>query len=65
MDARYQLIHQDNYLQVFGNKDFLVEAYPVKRKNDSYEGLDKFVKKCSAPDKMIYDGTGEQVGKKN
>ena len=64
MDASCQSIHQDKYLQVFGNKDFFVEAYPIKRKKDSYEGLDKFVKAYGAPDKMIYDGAGEQVGRK-
>ena len=32
MDTRYQAIHQDKYLQVFGNKDFFIEAYPIKRK---------------------------------
>ena len=64
MDARCQSIHQDRYLQVFGNKDFFVEAYPIKRKKDSYEGLDKFVKAYGAPDKMIYDGAGEKVGRK-
>ena len=65
MDTRCQSIHQDKYLQVFGNKDFFVEAYPIKRKKGSYEGLDKFVKAYGAPDKMIYDGAGEQVGRKN
>ena len=44
MDTRCQSIHQDKYLQIFGNKDSFVEAYPIKRKKDSYEGLDKFVK---------------------
>ena len=64
MDARCQSIHQDKYLQVFGNKDFFVEDYPIKRKKDSYEGLDKFVKAYGAPDKMIYDGAGKQVRRK-
>ena len=30
MNTRCQSIHQDKYLQVFGNKDFFVEAYPIK-----------------------------------
>ena len=64
MDARCQSIHQDKYLQVFGNKEFFVEAYPIKRKKDSYEDLDKFVKKYGAPDKMIYNGAGEPFGRK-
>ena len=64
MDARCQSIHQDEYLQVSGNKDFFVEAYLIKIKKDSYEVLDKFVKEYVALDKMIYDGANEQVGRK-
>ena len=64
MDKRCQSIHKDKYLQVFCNKDFFVEAYPIKRRKDSSEGLDKFVKSYGAPDKMLYDGAGEQVGRK-
>ena len=63
MDARCQSIHQDEYLQVSGNKDFFVEAYLIKIKKDSYEVLDKFVKEYGAPHKMIYDRSGEQVGR--
>ena len=58
------MIHQYKYLQVFNNKDFFVKAYPIKTKKDGYKGLDKFVKEYGAPDKMIYDGAGEQVGRK-
>ena len=64
MNTRCQSIHQDKYLQVFGNKYFFAEAYPIKRKKDSYEGLDKFVKAYGAPDKMLYNGASEQVGRK-
>ena len=64
IDTRCQSIHQDKYLQVFGNKYFFVEAYPINRKKDSYEGLDKLVKAYGAPDKMLYDGAGEQIGRK-
>ena len=56
MDAMWQSIHQDRYLQVLGNKDFFVKAYPIKNNRDNYEGLDKFLKEYSAPDKIIYDG---------
>ena len=29
MDARCNSIHAEKYLQVFGNKEFFVEAYPI------------------------------------
>ena len=64
MDARCQSINKDKYLQVFDKKYFFVEAYPIKRKKDRYKVLDKFVKKYSAPDKIIYDRAGEQVRRK-
>ena len=33
MDARCQSIHDKNYCQVFGNKQFFVEAYSIRKKN--------------------------------
>ena len=52
MDARYQLIHDEKYCQVFGNKQFFVEEYPINNKSDFHLGLDKFVKEYGAPEKM-------------
>ena len=65
MDARCQSIHDEKYCQVFGNKQFFVEAYPIKKKSDCHLGRDKFVKEYGAPDKMTYDGAQEQIGRKN
>ena len=64
MDARFQSEHQDKCLQIFVNKDFYIEACKKKIRKDSHEGLDKLFKKYGAPDKMIFDGYGEQVRKK-
>ena len=64
MDARCESIHSDRYLQVFGNKEFFVEAYPIKKKSEAHKGLDTFVREYGAPEKLIYDGGGEQVGRK-
>ena len=64
VDTRFQSIHQDEYLQVFCNKYFFVEAYPIKIKKDSSKGLDKFLKEYGAPDKIIYDGAGKKFGRK-
>ena len=44
MDSRCQLIHEEKYFQVFGNKQFFVEAYPIKKQSDCHLGLDTFVK---------------------
>ena len=36
MDAWCNSINAEKYLQVFGNKEFFVEAYPIKRKADCH-----------------------------
>ena len=53
------------YCQLFGNKQFFVEAYPIKKKSDFRLGLDKIVKEYGAPDKMTYDGAQEQIVRKS
>ena len=64
MDARCKSVNGDQYSQVFGNKKFFVKAYPIKKKSDASEGLEKFVREYGAPDKLVYDGGAEQVGRK-
>ena len=64
MDARCNSIHAEKYLQVFGNKELFVEAYPIKRKADCHEGLEKFVRKYGAMERLIYDRSPEQIGRK-
>ena len=64
MDSRCQSIHDENYCQVFVNKQFFVEAYTIKNKYDCHLGLDKFVKEYGAPDNMTYDGAQEKIGRK-
>ena len=55
MDARCQWINDEKYCQIFGNKTFFVEVYPIKKKSDCHLGLDKFVQEYGAPDKMTYN----------
>ena len=64
MNARCQSIHNENYWQVFGNKQLFVEAYPIKKKSDCHLGLDKLVKEYRSPEKMTYDGAQEKIGRK-
>ena len=59
MHAKVNPIHGDYYCQLFGNKYFFVEAYPMEKKSDCHETLDKFVKDYGAPDSMIYDDAQE------
>ena len=39
LDARVKSIHGQQYCQVFGNKDFFVEAYPIEKRSDLHETL--------------------------
>ena len=62
MHAKVNSIHGDYYCQVFGNKEFFVEAYPMENKSDCHEALENFVKDYGELDSMIYDDTQEQIG---
>ena len=43
MHARVKSIHGDYYCQVFGNKEFFIESYPMEKKSDCHESLDNFL----------------------
>ena len=62
LDSRVKSIHGQQYCQVFGNKDFFVEAYPIEKRSDCHEALDRFVRDYRASDVMQYYGAPEQVG---
>ena len=64
MDARCNSIHAEKYLPVCGNKEFFVEAYPLKRKADCHKGIETFVRKYGAMELLIYYGVHEQIGRK-
>ena len=53
MHDKVNSIHGDYYCQVFGNKELFIKAYPMEKKSDCHEALDKFVKDYGAPDSMI------------
>ena len=60
MDAICQSIHDEKYCQVFGNKKFFLEAYPIKKKSDCHLGLDNFINEYGALEKMTYTGAQEK-----
>jgi hypothetical protein len=63
MDLRCNSIHGERYCQVFANKEFFAVAYPIEKKSDAHEPLDRFVRDYGAMDFLISDGANEQVGK--
>ena len=50
MHAKFNSIHGDYYCQVFGNKEFFIEAYPMENESHYHEALENFVKDYRAPD---------------
>ena len=58
--AQVKSIHSQQYCQVFGNKDFSVEAYPIEKRSDCHKALYRFVRDYGALDIMKYDGAPEQ-----
>ena len=64
MDSRCQSIYDEKYSEVFGNKQFFVEAYTIKKKSDCHRGLDKFFKEYLLTNKMTCDGAQEKIGRK-
>ena len=54
-------IHGHRYAQVFGNKQFFVDCYPIQRKSDCGDALEAFIDKYGVPDLLTYDGSKEQV----
>ena len=64
MHAKNTSVHGEKYCQVFGTKEFFVEAYPIAKKSDCHEALERFIRDYGAPDTLVYDGAQEQVGPK-
>ena len=62
LDARVKSIHGQQYCQVFGNKDFIVEAYLIEKRSDCREALYRFVRDYGASYVMQYNSAPEQVG---
>ena len=55
MDSRFKSIHGHQYCQVFGDKDFIIEAYPINKKLDCGYALENFVRDYGALDLMIQE----------
>ncbi len=62
MDMRCTSIHGERYCQVYANKEFFAEAYPIPKKSDCHETMDKFVNDYGAMDVLLSDGAAEQCG---
>ena len=64
MDGRCKSLDGNQYAQVFATKDFFAMAYPMELKSAAGEGLRQFIHDFGRPEKLTYDGSKEQCGKK-
>jgi hypothetical protein len=64
MDARNKSLDGNRYAQVFANQDFFAMAYPMEHKSSAGEGLQQFVHDLGRPEKLTFDGSAEQCGKR-
>ena len=62
-DARCKSLDGNKYAQVFTNRSFFVATYPMEKKNLAGDALRRFTNEYGVPDKLIFDGSGEQTGK--
>jgi hypothetical protein len=64
MDGRVKSLDGIKYAQVFASKEFFAVAYPMESKSSAGDGLRQFVHDYGRPEKLTFDGSREQYGKK-
>ena len=64
MDARFKSLDGNSYAQVFATKDFFAMAYPMESKSMAGGALRQFMHDYGRPERLTFDGSKEQCGKK-
>ena len=64
MDGRCKSLDGNKFAQVFASKDLFAVSYPMESKSHAGEGLRQFVQDFGRPEKLTFDGSREQCGKK-
>ncbi|KAI2511667.1 Reverse transcriptase (RNA-dependent DNA polymerase) [Fragilaria crotonensis] len=64
MDGRCKSMNGNRYAQVFANKDFFAIAYPLTTKSAAGDALRQFISEFGRPEKLTFDGSQEQCGRK-
>ena len=54
----------NKHAQIFANESFFATAYPVENKSSVGQALKQFISDFGIPDRLVCDGTAEQVGKR-
>ena len=64
MDGRCKSLNGNRYAQVMANKDFFAVAYPMTNKSGAGDALRQFINEYGRPEKLTFDGSQEQCGRK-
>ncbi|KAI2498409.1 Reverse transcriptase (RNA-dependent DNA polymerase) [Fragilaria crotonensis] len=64
MDGRSKSLDGNRYAQIVANKDFFAVAYPMANKSSAGESLRRFIHEYGRPEKLTFDGSQEQCGRK-
>ena len=64
LDGRCKSLDGNRYAQVFANKNLFAVTYPMQTKSLAGEGLRQFIHDYGRPEKLTFDGSGEQCGRK-
>lgn len=64
MDGRCKSLQGNRYAQIMANKDFFAIAYPMASKSSAGDSLRQFIHDFGRPEKLTFDGSQEQCGRK-
>jgi Reverse transcriptase (RNA-dependent DNA polymerase) len=64
MDGRCKSLDGNKFAQIFASKDLFAVSYPMESKSHAGEGLRQFVQDFGRPERLTFDGSREQCGKK-
>ena len=64
MNGHYKSLDGNKHAQIFANELFFASAYPMEHKIRPGQVLKQFISDFGIPDKLMCDGTAEQVGKR-
>ena len=64
MGGRHKSLDGNKYTQVFANDSFFAVSYPMDKESSAGQALKQFIADFGVPDRIVCDGSGEQMGKR-
>ena len=64
MDGKFKSIEGNRYAQVFANKSYFAQIYPMDSKSKAGDALRLFCQEFGVPERLTFDGSKEQTQKK-